>query len=98
MEREELCTATRVGRGTEGPDYAYVRVAETVAARIEVGDITHRLPPERDLAREFGVAYETVRRSMQVLRDRGLIITRQGRGTFVTPADRRGASQGSPSV
>jgi DNA-binding GntR family transcriptional regulator len=27
-----------------------------------------------------------VRHAMQVLRERGLIITRQGRGTFVAPA------------
>jgi GntR family transcriptional regulator len=98
MRREELFPAMHGGRRIERPDYAYVRVADTVAARIEVGDIAHQLPPERDLAIEFGVAYETVRRSMQVLRDRGLIITRQGRGTFVTPADRRGPGPGTPSA
>jgi GntR family transcriptional regulator len=30
-----------------------------------------------------GVSYGTVRRAMQVLRDRGLITTIHGRGTFV---------------
>jgi GntR family transcriptional regulator len=79
----------RVVHPIGNPDYVYLRVADTVAARIEAGDITHRLPPERDLAEEFGIAYETARHAMQVLRDRGLVITRQGRGTFVTPADRR---------
>jgi GntR family transcriptional regulator len=72
-----------------GPDFAYIQVANDIAARIEVGEITHKLPAERDLAQEYGVAYQTVRHSMQVLRDRGLIITRQGRGTFVAPAARR---------
>jgi GntR family transcriptional regulator len=72
-----------------GPDFAYIQVANDLAARIEVGEITHKLPAERDLAQEYGVAYQTVRHSMQVLRDRGLIITRQGRGTFVAPAARR---------
>jgi hypothetical protein len=49
MKREELCPAIRGGgRRTEAPGYVYVRVAETVAARIEIGDITHRLPSERD--------------------------------------------------
>ena len=67
------------------PEYAYVQAANAIAARIESGQITHRLPAERDLARELGVAYQTLRHAMKVLRDRGLIITRQGRGTFVTP-------------
>jgi GntR family transcriptional regulator len=72
-----------------GPDFAYIQVANDIATRIEVGEITHKLPAERDLAQEYGVAYQTVRHSMQILRDRGLIITRQGRGTFVAPAARR---------
>lgn len=67
------------------PDYVYLQAADAIAARIEAGEITHRLPAERDLARELGVAYQTLRHSMKVLRDRGLIITRQGRGTFVAP-------------
>lgn len=66
-----------------GADFAYVQVANNIAVRIEAGEITHRLPSERDLAEEYGVAYQTVRRAMKLLRERGLIITRQGRGTFV---------------
>jgi GntR family transcriptional regulator len=69
-----------------GPDFAYIQVANHIASRIEVGEIKHKLPAERALAEEYGVAYQTVRHAMQVLRDRGLIITRQGRGTFVAPA------------
>jgi GntR family transcriptional regulator len=34
-------------------------------------------------SKEYGVAYQTVRHAMKVLRERGLIITRQGRGTLV---------------
>jgi len=47
--------------------------------------MTVKLPGERELAEQYGVAYTTVRRAMEVLRDRGVIITRQGRGTFVSP-------------
>jgi GntR family transcriptional regulator len=67
----------------------YIQVADVIAGRIETGEFTHKLPAERALAEEFGVAYQTVRHSMKVLRERGLIITRQGRGTFVAPAARR---------
>jgi DNA-binding GntR family transcriptional regulator len=38
------------------PQPAYVQVAESVAARIEAGEFTWRLPGERDLARDNGVA------------------------------------------
>jgi DNA-binding transcriptional regulator YhcF (GntR family) len=48
-----------------------------------------RLPAERDLATEYGVAYDTIRRATALLRDRGLIITIVGRGTYVTPEDQR---------
>ncbi len=47
-----------------------------------------RLPAERALADEYEVACQTVRRSMKVLRERGLIITRPGCGTFVAPSAR----------
>lgn len=66
-----------------GADFAYVQVADNIAVRIEAGEITHRLPAERALAEEYGVAYQTVRHAMKLLRERGLIVTRQGRGTFV---------------
>lgn len=64
-------------------DFSYVQVANDIVVRIEAGEITHKLPAERDLAQEYGVAYQTVRRAMEELRERGRIITRQGRGTFV---------------
>jgi GntR family transcriptional regulator len=68
-----------------GPEFTYLQVANDIATRIKAGEITHKLPAERQLAEEYGVAYQTVRHSMAILRDRGLIITRQGRGTFVNP-------------
>jgi DNA-binding GntR family transcriptional regulator len=64
----------------------YIQVARAIAARIESGEITLRLPAERALAEEYKVSYQTLRHSMEVLRDQGLIITRQGRGTFVAAA------------
>ncbi len=50
-----------------------------------------RLPAERDLAAEYGVAYDTIRRATALLRERGLIQTVHGRGTFVAavPGDER---------
>ena len=57
-------------------------MANDVARRIESGEITRKLPAERSLAEEYGCAYTTVRHAMDVLRERGLIVTVHGRGTF----------------
>jgi GntR family transcriptional regulator len=57
-------------------------LATAVAARIMAGEFVGRMPPERDIAKQYGVAYQTVRRALEVLRQRGLIIVRHGRGTF----------------
>ncbi len=69
----------------------YVQVAEHIAARIEAGELSggQRMAPERDVATEYGVAYNTVRKSMELLRQRGLIVTIHGRGTYVVPEDQR---------
>jgi len=67
----------------------YEQVAEHIAARIGAGELAPgaKLPPERELASEYGVAYNTMRSAMQLLRDRGLIVTMQGRGTYVAERD-----------
>jgi len=46
-----------------------------------------RLPSEGDLAQQYGVARMTVRRAVAQLRDKGLVITVHGRGSFVAPDD-----------
>lgn len=68
------------------PVHIYVQVADHVESLIRDGKLTHgsRLPAERDLAGEWGVAYDTIRRATALLRERGLIVTVVGRGTFVT--------------
>lgn len=70
-----------------GAEYSYVQVADDVHRRITEGEITRKLPSERSFAEEYGVAYTTVRHAMALLRERGIIITVHGRGTFVTPPE-----------
>lgn len=43
-----------------------------------------RLPPERQLAEEFGVSRPSLREAIQQLVSRGLLSSRQGGGTWVT--------------
>ncbi|WP_367129508.1 MULTISPECIES: winged helix-turn-helix domain-containing protein [Streptomyces] len=65
--------------------YVYMQVADHVAAQIEAGTLRPgaRLAGERDLAEQYGVAIGTVRRAIQELRDRGLLVTLPAKGTFV---------------
>ncbi|MFM9629550.1 winged helix-turn-helix domain-containing protein [Streptomyces galilaeus] len=65
--------------------YEYVRVADDLARQIEGGKIPvgGRLSDERSLADEYGVSAGTVRRAVQELRDRGLVTTLPGKGTYV---------------
>ena len=72
--------------GGRDADLAYMRVAEDIASRIASGELAAgaRLRAERDLAEHYEVSYGTIRRAMEVLRERGLITTIHGRGTFVT--------------
>jgi DNA-binding transcriptional regulator YhcF (GntR family) len=42
-----------------------------------------RLPSQREMAREFGVARDTVQRALRTLADEGYIQSRQGSGTLV---------------
>jgi GntR family transcriptional regulator len=71
---------------TPGPRYAYCQVADHLEARIRAGELAaqSRLPGERELAAEYGVALGTIRRAMQEMRERGLVVTTPSLGTFIT--------------
>jgi len=73
-----------------GPAYVYMRVADHIAARIAAGDLPAdaRLPGERELAAEYGVAIGTARRAVEELRERGLVVTLPGKGTYVVGTPR----------
>lgn len=71
--------------GAGGPAYTYVKVADHVAARIAAGELApgRMLPGEREMAAEYGVAIGTVRRAVEELRARGLVVTLPAKGTYV---------------
>jgi GntR family transcriptional regulator len=73
-----------------GPAYVYMRVADHIAARIAAEDLPAdaRLPGERELAAEYGVAIGTARRAVEELRERGLVVTLPGKGTYVVGTPR----------
>lgn len=68
------------------------RISDAVAASLErrilegslkSGD---RLPPERELATEFGVSRPSLREAIQKLASKGMVQSKQGGGTYVTNA------------
>ena len=66
------------------PLYSLVasKAEELIASGVwQEGD---RLPPERQLCRDFDVSRSTLRQALGELEERGLISRHQGRGTFVT--------------
>lgn len=67
----------------------YQRVADTVASEIVAGLLVpgERLPPQREFARQHGIADSTASRVYQELSRRGLTVGRVGRGTFVCDTD-----------
>ena len=69
---------------TDTPPTAYARIADDLATRIADGQFpSGQLPGERALAREYGVAYLTLRAATRRLRERGLITTRQGHASYI---------------
>jgi GntR family transcriptional regulator len=63
----------------------WLQMYEILRARIDSGELAPgaRVPPVRALAREYGVAGETVSKAVARLREEGLVVTIRSWGTFV---------------
>ncbi|WP_283781987.1 aminotransferase-like domain-containing protein [Streptomyces kronopolitis] len=77
--------AVGTGTGEERVVKDYVQTADAVAADIAAGRLRpgDRLPPQRDFARQHGIAASTAARVYQELARRGHTVGEVGRGTFV---------------
>ncbi|MFE4591918.1 GntR family transcriptional regulator [Streptomyces laurentii] len=66
----------------------YMQLADVIAAKIETGEFApdRMIPTPGRLSEEYGIAVLTARRAMRELRERGLIFTVPGKGSYVTPA------------
>jgi GntR family transcriptional regulator len=64
----------------------YQQIADQLRQQIDSGLLPpgERLPSEPDLERQFGASRNTVRLALALLTNQGLVVTRQGLGTFVT--------------
>lgn len=65
-----------------------VQIADEIERRIRTGAFPPKHPIyEVRLVQEFGVARETARKATVILRERGLIFTVRGMGSFVSDPD-----------
>lgn len=73
----------RINHGSATP--LPVQVAADIEADIDVGRLAPdtRLPSEMELSAQYGVARVSIRRAIEVLRERGKVVTVHGRGTYV---------------
>src|SRR5499427_7925249 len=64
----------------------YQQIADRLRDQIDSGALQpgERLPSEPDLVRQFDASRNTVRLALALLTNQGLVVTRQGLGTFVT--------------
>jgi DNA-binding GntR family transcriptional regulator len=93
--RQSTSEAGRAAAGRPRPqdrrDYepAYLRIANALSDEIAAGVYRagDQLPTEPQLRTEHGVSPMTVRRAINILLDRGLVTTTQGKGTFVRAMD-----------
>lgn len=71
-----------------------VKVREAMEASIRCGawKVGERIPPEPELAVQFGVSHNTVREAVQGLIHAGMLAPRPGDGTYVTATDRLDAA------
>ncbi|AKI98287.1 GntR family transcriptional regulator [Kosmotoga pacifica] len=67
---------------------AYISIYRTLKARIEDGTYSKKLPTEKELCEEFEVSRLTVRRALDELKRERLLISKKGKGTFVTEKKR----------
>ncbi|MFQ5944356.1 MAG: GntR family transcriptional regulator [Anaerolineales bacterium] len=63
----------------------YQRTAQALTELLEQSEPGEVLPSEPRLAEQLGVSRATLREAMSALEDRGMIVRRQGVGTYIPP-------------
>lgn len=78
----------------------YKQLADAIADQIDRGDLSvgDRLPPQRDIAQQLRINITTVTRAIGALQQRGLVESRSGRGTRVSPVRSLESSSGFQSA
>lgn len=66
----------------------YVQLSGVIRRKIEIGEwaVNSKIPSLEELADKFGVARVTARQAVKLLEKETLLVSRQGKGTFVSNA------------
>ena len=72
-----------IDRGS--PEPLYQQLAAIIRSQIASGELPRRtrIPSMRDMAAEYDLAEMTVRHAVRILVAEGLLVTADGKGTFV---------------
>ncbi|MFL7838794.1 MAG: GntR family transcriptional regulator [Candidatus Promineifilaceae bacterium] len=86
-EVKRLIDSQQIDRDAYEP--AYSQLANILRGQIARGAFRpgDQLPSEAQLCRSYGISPMTVRRSINLLADQGVVSTAQGKGTFVKPLE-----------
>ncbi len=70
--------------GAPAPLYSQLIAALRDKLETQVWKVGERIPSEQELCERFGVSRITVRHAVEALTEEGLLVRRQGKGTFVS--------------
>ena len=76
-----------MNKNSQRPESPSQRTQRELGERIANAESGEKLPPEPELARQMGVSRSTLREAMRTFEAQGLLIRRQGAGTFVVGKD-----------
>lgn len=68
----------------DSPEPAYLRALAAIRERIKDGTYQDRMPSQKALADELGVAQSTVAHAIGILKEDGIVETSRNGGTFVS--------------
>jgi len=71
----------------------YLMIARELELLVRRGGQMGRLPTEAALCRQYGCSRQTIRSALAVLEEKGLILRRQGSGSFVTRSAAKSSRQ-----
>jgi GntR family transcriptional regulator len=71
----------------------YIQLAEVISREIRAGHLAEgeRLPTEREMAKQYGVAVGTLRKALDKLTQQGLLDRRHGSGNYVRKFENSGS-------
>ena len=69
----------------QGTTPIYMQIADKIGKAISKGDwqLNEALPSERILSEQLSVSRVTIRKAINVLSDRNMLMQKQGAGTFI---------------